>query len=206
MEEKSMRFRWVSQTLGLITPLSAIIGLYIGGWFMGITIVYLLGLSMILDLILGVDNSDNPNQEGVMHDLIIHAHALLVPILTLYLVYTIATSEWMNLNWLGIASVGLSNGASGIITAHELGHRKPKSFSWYMARVDLLCVLYLHFTTEHNYTHHKHWAREIDPTSSRFGQSIYGHFIRTVPKQIKGAYKTKSGNTCLLYTSPSPRD
>ena len=31
---------------------------------------------MILDLILGVDNSDNPNQEGVMHDLIIHAHAL----------------------------------------------------------------------------------------------------------------------------------
>ena len=90
MEEKSMRFRWVSQTLGLITPLSAIIGLYIGGWFMGITIVYLLGLSMILDLILGVDNLDNPNQEGVMHDLIIHAHALLVPILTLYLVYTLS--------------------------------------------------------------------------------------------------------------------
>lgn len=195
MEEKSMRFRWLSQTPGLITPLSAIIGLYIGGWFMGITIVYLLGFSMILDLLLGVDNSDNPNQEGMMHDLIIHAHALLVPTLTLYLIYTIGTSEWTNLNWLGIASVGLSNGASGIITAHELGHRKPKSFSWYMARVDLLCVLYLHFTTEHNYTHHKHWAREVDPTSSKFGQSIYGHFIRTVPKQIKGAYKTKSGNT-----------
>ena len=134
-----------------------------------------------------------------MHDLIIHAHALLVPILTLYLVYTIGTSELTKLNWLGIASVGLSNGASGIITAHELGHRKPKSFSWYMARVDLLCVLYLHFTTEHNYTHHKHWAREVDPTSSKFGQSIYGHFIRTVPKQIKGAYKTKSGIKHIVH-------
>ena len=34
MEEKSMRFRWVSQTLGLITPLSATIGCtsVVGSW------------------------------------------------------------------------------------------------------------------------------------------------------------------------------
>ena len=98
-------------------------------------------------------------------DIIIHLHAILVPVLTIYLIYTISISDWSGFLVLGIISVGLSNGASGIITAHELGHRRPRSFSWYLARVDLLSVLYLHFTTEHNYTHHKHWAREVDPTS-----------------------------------------
>ena len=199
MQEVSGQYRWVPQTLGLLTPTSAFIGLYLGEAYMGITILYLLVFSMILDLIFGKDNSDNPDQEGIAHDIIIHTHALLVPILTIYMIYTISTTEWSSYHVLGIISVGLSNGASGIITAHELGHRKPKSFSWYLARLDLMSVLYLHFTTEHNYTHHKHWARPVDPTSSKFGVSIYSHFIRTVPLQIKGALSAKKSNTLKQF-------
>ena len=54
-----------------------------------------------------------------------------------------------------------------------------------------MCVLYLHFTVEHNHTHHKHWARPRDPTSSPWGRNVYYHFIRTIPLQIKGAYNAK---------------
>ena len=93
--------------------------------------------------------------------------------------------------WLAAISVGLSSGASGIVTAHELGHRRPRSASWWLSRLDLMCVLYLHFTIEHNHTHHKHWARPRDPTSSPWGRNVYFHFLRTIPLQLKGAYQAR---------------
>lgn len=96
---------------------------------------------------------------------------------------------------LGAVSIGFSSGASGIVTAHELGHRRPRSFSWWLARLDLLCVLYLHFTTEHNHTHHKHWARDVDPTSSPFGRNLYVHVLRTVPLQVIGAWRARPVDT-----------
>jgi alkane 1-monooxygenase len=97
--------------------------------------------------------------------------------------------------------VGLSNGASGIVAAHELGHRRPRSFSWWCARLSLFSVLYLHFTTEHNHTHHKHWARSVDPTSSPWGRGVYFHVLQTVPRQLKGAYKARPTDTrnALLF-------
>ena len=96
---------------------------------------------------------------------------------------------------LGAASAGLSNGASGIVAAHELGHRRPRSKSWWTARVSLFSVLYLHFTTEHNHTHHRHWARDVDPTSSPWGRSVYHHVLQTIPRQVKGAYRARPVDT-----------
>ena len=110
--------------------------------------------------------------------------------MVLVLLYT-ALVDYTPFVWLGAISVGLSSGASGIVTAHELGHRRPRSLSWWLSRLDLMCVLYLHFTVEHNHTHHKHWARPRDPTSSPWGRNVYYHFIRTIPLQIKGAYNAK---------------
>ena len=85
----------------------------------------------------------------------------------------------------GVASAGLNNGASGIVAAHELGHRRPRSKSWWTARLTLFSVLYLHFTTEHNHTHHRHWARD-DPTSSPWGRGVYVHVLKTIPRQVMG--------------------
>ena len=187
--------RWMYHLLGLLTPLVTILGIYLGGWWMGSTIYLALGLYPILDYISGTSSEVPSFNSRRPFDVIVHIHGFLVPVVILVLFWKILTSPVDSFFILGVISVGFSSGASGIITAHELGHRKPKSFSWWLARLDLLCVNYLHFTVEHNHTHHKHWAREVDPTSSKFGQSIYGHFIRTVPKQIKGAYNTKSGNT-----------
>jgi alkane 1-monooxygenase len=94
-------------------------------------------------------------------------------------------------------SAGLATGAAGVVAAHELGHRKPKSLSWWLGRLDLFSVLYLHFTVEHNHTHHKHWAREIDPTSSPWGRSIYAHFLRTVPLQLRNAFRIRPKDTAI---------
>ena len=94
-------------------------------------------------------------------------------------------------------SAGLATGAAGVVAAHELGHRRPRSASWWLGRLDLLCVLYLHFTVEHNHTHHKHWARKVDPTSSPWGRSVYGHLVRTVPKQLRNAFRIRRKDTTI---------
>jgi len=99
-----------------------------------------------------------------------------------------------------MASAGLSNGASGIVAAHELGHRRPRSKSWWTARLTLFSVLYLHFTTEHNHTHHRHWARDVDPTSSPWGRSVYVHVLQTIPRQVKGAYRARPVDTRRALT------
>ena len=183
--------RWTYHLLGLLTPLVTILGIYLGGWWMGSTIYLALGLYPILDYISGTSSEVPSVDSRRPFDIIVHIHGFLVPIVIIVLFWKILTSPQESLLWLGVISVGLSSGASGIITAHELGHRKPKSFSWWLARLDLLCVNYLHFTVEHNHTHHKHWARPIDPTSAPIGRNVYFHFLRTIPLQIKGAYKAR---------------
>ena len=166
---------------------------------MGATLYLALGVYPILDLIAGQSSDTNPLEEGKAFNYIVHAHAILVPLVILVLLYT-AIVNYTPFVWLGALSVGLSSGASGIVTAHELGHRRPRSASWWLSRLDLMCVLYLHFTIEHNYTHHKHWAKSRDPTSSPWGRNVYYHFIRTIPLQVKGAYRAKPKDVKVSMT------
>ena len=191
--------RWMYHLLGLLTPLVTILGIYLGGWWMGSTIYLALGLYPILDYISGTSSEVPSFNSRRPFDVIVHIHGFLVPVVILVLFWKILTSPVDSFFILGVISVGFSSGASGIITAHELGHRKPKSFSWWLARLDLLCVNYLHFTVEHNHTHHKHWARPIDPTSAPIGRNVYFHFLRTIPLQIKGAYKARPKDVRISF-------
>lgn len=187
--------RWIPHLIGLATPIMVFFSIYAGGIWQGLPILIILGLYPMLDLIAGQSSEIEGIEEDKVFNFIIHLHGLFMPaivIIFLLLVYSRGFDEY---TWLGILSVGLTTGASGIVAAHELGHRKPKSFSWWLARSGLLGILYLHFTTEHNYTHHKHWARPIDPTSSPKGRGIYVHFLRTIPLQVKGALKARPRDT-----------
>ena len=197
--------RWLPHLIGLLTPIAAMAGIFAGGWMMGATIYLALGIYPFLDLIAGKSSETDPLEEGKAFNYIVHMHAILVPIVVIVLLYT-AYQNYSSFIWLAAISVGLSSGASGIVTAHELGHRRPRSASWWLSRLDLMCVLYLHFTVEHNHTHHKHWARPRDPTSSPWGRNVYFHFLRTIPLQLKGAYQARPRDfrysmivqTCLI--------
>jgi alkane 1-monooxygenase len=191
--------RWLPHTLGLLTPLVTIAGLFLGKWWMGSTIFLALFIYPLIDFIAGKSEKVEPAKSRTQFDFIIHAHGILVPVVIGLLFWKVLTSPFDNFLLLGIVSVGLSSGASGIITAHELGHRKPKSFSWWLARLDLLCVNYLHFTVEHNHTHHKHWARPVDPTTAPMGRNVYFHFIRTIPLQIIGAYRARPKDVMISF-------
>jgi len=189
--------KWAPHIVGLATPLSAIVGLMLGGWWMLVPIILLLGIYPLLDTLVGSTTVHDTEQEGIGHDIIVHLHGLLIPLVVLSLLFRI----WDGIGSISIVvpilSAGLATGAAGVVAAHELGHRKPKSLSWWLGRLDLFSVLYLHFTVEHNHTHHKHWAREVDPTSSPWGRSIYAHFLRTVPLQLRNAFRIRPKDTSI---------
>ena len=189
--------KWAPHLVGLATPLSAIICLMIGGWWMVLPIILLLGIYPILDTLGGSTTVHDVEEEGIGHDFIVHLHGIFVPLVVLALLFRIWDGIGSISIIIPILSAGLATGAAGVVAAHELGHRKPKSFSWWLGRLDLLSVVYLHFTVEHNHTHHKHWAREVDPTSSPWGRSIYAHFLRTVPLQLRNAFRIRPKDTSI---------
>jgi len=189
--------KWAPHLLGLFTPISAAVTLVIGGWWMLTPAILLLGLYPFLDSIAGSSTVHDVEEEGSGHNIIVHLHGILVPVVVVCLLYRV----WAGLGSISIIvpalSAGLATGAAGVVAAHELGHRRPRSVSWWLGRLDLLCVLYLHFTVEHNHTHHKHWARKVDPTSSPWGRSVYGHLVRTVPRQFRNAYRIRKKDTTI---------
>ncbi len=190
-----MNHRWVPHLWGLLTPGITLASLVAGGWWMAAPLVLLLVVYPLLEVVLGQSRTTEPLQEGRAHDIIVHLHAVCVPLVLLAVFWRVSLDGITLLTGIGLISAGLSNGASGIVSAHELGHRRPRSKSWWTARLSLFSVLYLHFTTEHNHTHHRHWARDVDPTSSPWGRSVYIHVLQTIPRQVKGAYRARPVDT-----------
>ena len=190
-----MKYRWVPHLWGLLTPIITLASLFAGGWWMAAPLVLLLVVYPLLEVVLGQSTITEPLPEGRAHDIIVHLHAVCVPLVLLAVFWRVSLDGITLLTGIGLISAGLSNGASGIVSAHELGHRRPRSKSWWTARLSLFSVLYLHFTTEHNHTHHRHWARDVDPTSSPWGRSVYVHVLQTIPRQVKGAYRARPVDT-----------
>ncbi|MBN8587991.1 MAG: alkane 1-monooxygenase [Rhodothermia bacterium] len=74
---------------------------------------------------------------------------------------------------------GMACGVLGINAAHELGHRATR-YEQFMSKALLLTTLYLHFFIEHNRGHHKRVSTDEDPASSRYGESVYAFYVRTI--------------------------
>jgi alkane 1-monooxygenase len=83
--------------------------------------------------------------------------------------------------------VGGSSGFS-IITAHELIHRRSRA-QQALGRVLLGSVLYEHFYTEHLRGHHVRVGTPDDPATARFGEAFEPFFRRTVPAQLRSAWR-----------------
>ena len=179
---------WCWHLLGLLNPLIVIIANLAGGYWVLSGVVYMLGLGPLMDLALGQTKKlKPPHQSGLPFEALLYVHAALQAAAIGSLIHRamLDGSGWAT--WVAALSTGLCSGASGIIVAHELGHKKPRSLGWWVGRFNLLSVLYLHFTTEHNFTHHKHVATDEDPASAREGESLWQFLARTIPGQFRDA-------------------
>ena len=188
------RYAWL---LGLIIPLSPFLawglveatGLTLL-WFLGPILVY--GVMPITDTIIGTDAENPPDrvlawlEQDRYYRWCTYAYLPLQYgslVLACWLWSSGDLGFWGNL---GLAStIGVVSGFA-INTAHELGHKRAKLEKW-LSKISLAQTGYGHFFIEHNRGHHVRVATPEDPASSRFGESIYAFWPRTVKGSLTSA-------------------
>jgi alkane 1-monooxygenase len=92
---------------------------------------------------------------------------------------TMSPAQWL---WLAL-SLGYVSGGTGIVLAHELGHRRAQADQW-LSRVLLSLVAWGPYRIEHNRGHHRHAATFDDPATSRAEESLYSF----LPRYWRGVY------------------
>ena len=195
---------WPLHLLGLISPSLVIAGNLLGGVYTLLGVVFIWVVGPILDLVMGESKTIRPPRDSgtpFMTLLWIHGIVHFVMMGTFFI---FAFSEGLTV-WLIAASLstGLAAAASAIVTAHELGHQRPRSPGWRLARLLLFSINYPHFTTEHNHNHHRNVATDEDPASARVEEGIWSFWLRTIPGQFSSSVRihNKKGRTGLSNPS-----
>ena len=197
---------WSVHLLGLISPMLAITGNVLGGAYTLSGVLFIWVLSPILDVLFGESESPRPPREsGTPFERLLWVHGILHFVMLATFFYFVA-SEGIT-RWLLAASLstGLVAAASAIVTAHELGHQRPKSPGWRLARALLFSINYTHFTTEHNHNHHKNVATDKDPASATYEQSIWSFWVRTIPGQFLSSVRVHNRKGRTGFRNPSWR-
>ena len=188
--------KWFFHLLGFLAPVLVIISNIIGGWWTISGAILTLGVYPLLDKLLG---EDTPTREvpksGTPYEVMLHIHSLIHPVIIITLCWRVMLDGNVWTTWAAAISSGIVTGICGIIVAHELGHKKPKSISWWMGRTNLTMSMYAHFTTEHNYNHHKYVSTPLDPAIAPRGRGLWYHVIQTIPNQFISAWTVERKRT-----------
>lgn len=151
----------------------------------------------VLDWLFGEDFSNPPESVVAELDRDFFYRALLwlfIPFQmagTVLGAWLVATHDFAWYELLGlIMSVGGFNGI-GIATAHELGHKKESLDRW-LGKLTLAPSGYGHFYVEHNRGHHKNVATPEDPATSRFGESFWAFWPRTVIGSLRSGWELEA--------------
>ena len=167
-------------------PLTVFVSIYFRGIFSYTSILYVFFFIPIVELFLPPHLSTFSKQESTsklkdkFYDWLLYLNVPIVYLILIYGLYSFATSYIQLYEYLGITlSLGILLATNAVNVAHELGHRKNK-FDIFTTRLLLLPCLYMHFTMEHNYGHHKNVATELDPATAKKGQSLYYFWFTSV--------------------------
>jgi alkane 1-monooxygenase len=223
--QDNKRYLWL---LGLIAPTALLIVLPIvwamnqAGWQAASQVLFWIGplllyvLLPLLDLRFGPDGQNPPDEmmERLENDryyrfctYVYIPFQYLSVVLGAYL-FTASDLSWLGysgpLGWpakIGLAlSVGVLGGI-GINTAHEMGHKKDSLERW-LSKITLAQTCYGHFYIEHNRGHHVRVATPEDPASSRFGETFWEFFPRSVIGSLRSAWRLEAQRMRRLQKSP----
>ena len=189
-----MNFHRIKYLLVYLTPVVVSISIASHGIWTYLSVFILFGLLPFLELFTKGSTKNLTAAEEEMakkdkiYDLLLYG---LVPVqyaILVYFLYRVSSNSLTAAETVGITiSFGLSCGILGINAAHELGHRS----TWYeqlMSKMLLLTSLYMHFFIEHNRGHHKNVSTDEDPASSRYGETVYAFYFRTIWGSWKSAW------------------
>lgn len=188
------RYAWALATIIPMAPfiafgLDQLIGKGIAYW-LGPVLVFI--IFPFLDHLIGVDSENPPDsilkwlEEDKYYRRVTYAWVPIQYIGMVFACYLWAYGDIGIFGSIGLAiTIGVVNGIA-IATAHELGHKRPQLERW-LSKIALAPTLYGHFFIEHNRGHHVRVSTPEDPASSRFGESFYAFWPRTVWGSLKSA-------------------
>lgn len=170
----------------LILPALLVAGYYLKGMNLFLIHGFVFVLVPLMDYLISTDTSNVPAQ--AVNEVTREYFYKFVTFLWVYVqlgvliwAFYVISSEPLNWwEWIAFVSgTALLTGGIGITVAHELGHKSEKIEQFY-SKVLLMTVCYMHFFIEHNRGHHVRVATPDDPATSRFGESFYKFWIRSV--------------------------
>ena len=178
--------RELKYSAAFLAPAATFIAIYFGGAVSFLTPIIMFIVIPIFELFFkGTEENLTKEQEEIekkrfIYDLLVY---VMVPIQVGMMVYflhrvtssVLATSEIIGMT----VSMGMCCGVIGVNVAHELGHRHKK-YEQIFAKILLSSTLYMQFFIEHNRGHHKYVSTDLDPASSRYGETIYAFIPRSI--------------------------
>lgn len=178
--------RALKYTMVFVVALFFVLGVFKGGLLTWGAVLFAFGAVPLLELLFAPDPNNIAAAEGEirkadrLYDYMLY---LVVPAVyacvALYL-WTVSSHTWHLWELAGLtASLAIVLGGLGINVAHELGHRNT-SFEQTLAKALLLPSAYMHFFIEHNLGHHKNVSTHEDPASSRYNETLYHFWVRSV--------------------------
>jgi alkane 1-monooxygenase len=183
-----------------LVPVSVIAGYLLGGWYTFLTPVMVFGVVPILDIVIGKDTANVPEERAREVEQILGyrtATWLCAPVqvgLVFWGAHVVSTGKLNGIEFIGfLVSMGTSSGVVGINVAHELAHRVNRKMEPLLARIMLWSVFYMHWGLEHVVGHHRMVATPHDPATAAKGESFYRFLPRTVFGSWNCAWEFEAG-------------
>ena len=165
--------------LGFVIPGLTLYGNIMGTYWVCAGVITALIIFPLIESFIGVDSEKRSvRKKGLAFEIILIVHALLMIPMMISICYRGMVDGYTWTLFVAAISTGITTGISGIIVAHELGHKKRYSIRWYIGRLLLYFSLYSHFTTEHHYIHHRYVGTIKDSASAPKGRGFWHHFFQ----------------------------
>lgn len=82
----------------------------------------------------------------------------------------------------------LAQGLTGAVTGHELFHSHLRHRRL-MGRLLYCSFLHEHWCTDHLWCHHARYGTREDPSTARFGESLFAYLVRLLPSQLLSSWR-----------------
>ena len=169
-----------------ILPALLIGGFYLGGAALFSIHIFVFVFVPLMDFFVRTDKTNIPKEavskeaKALFYRLVTYTWVYVQIGVLIWAFYQVSTTKLTLLEWLAFSSgTALVTGGIGITVAHELGHKKSRIQQFY-AKILLMSVGYMHFIIEHNRGHHVRVATPDDPATSRFNETFYAFWYRSV--------------------------
>ncbi|MFM2190570.1 MAG: hypothetical protein RL491_956 [Bacteroidota bacterium] len=175
----------------LLPAVLVLMGNMLGGWWVASNAVFVFMFLTLLEVFLPEDHSNEKDSDTWFPDALLFVHAAFQTLCIASFIWTLHVNEFSLTQYFLLAlSVGANSGASAIVVAHELIHRKSR---WYrlVGSYLLFTAGNIYFYVDHLKVHHKHVGTDIDPATARKGESVYGFFKRSLVGQIASSWQVE---------------